>query len=374
MHDTSCSADWPPKITMRLIRSPAHRRPVIAAPSSQPRHRSNGTVRAVRILASEAAAAVGGRLIGPDVEFDGVSFDSRSIEPGQLFVPIVAERDGHEFIGQARASGAVVHMTSEPDEFRRDGTAIEVADTCDRADGAGAVGTAPASRHRRRRHRQRRQDVDQGSHRRGVRVARCAPRPTSSSFNNEQGLPVTILNAPDDTEVLVLEMGMRGFGEISRAVRGGPTRHRRGDHRRRIPTPNVSGASTAWRSRRASWCERLPTIGHGGAQRRRRPGRGDGGEHGSVGAHVRPTRRCAHRDLELDELARPAVHGRHSRGGARRVDLAVSGAHMASNAAAAIAVAGVVGVPLEGAVDVARSRPPCRRCGWRSPRWRRGRR
>jgi UDP-N-acetylmuramoyl-tripeptide--D-alanyl-D-alanine ligase len=35
------------------------------------------------------------------------------------------------------------------------------------------------------------------------------------SFNNEQGLPVTILNAPDDTEVLILEMGMRGFGHIS---------------------------------------------------------------------------------------------------------------------------------------------------------------
>ena len=35
------------------------------------------------------------------------------------------------------------------------------------------------------------------------------------SFNNEQGMPITILNAPDDTEVLVLEMGMRGFGEIS---------------------------------------------------------------------------------------------------------------------------------------------------------------
>ena len=36
------------------------------------------------------------------------------------------------------------------------------------------------------------------------------------SFNNEQGLPVTILGAPDDAEVLVLEMGMRGFGEIRR--------------------------------------------------------------------------------------------------------------------------------------------------------------
>jgi UDP-N-acetylmuramoyl-tripeptide--D-alanyl-D-alanine ligase len=35
------------------------------------------------------------------------------------------------------------------------------------------------------------------------------------SFNNEQGLPITILNAPRETEVLVLEMGMRGFGQIA---------------------------------------------------------------------------------------------------------------------------------------------------------------
>ncbi len=41
-------------------------------------------------------------------------------------------------------------------------------------------------------------------------------RANERSFNNEQGLPVTILNAPDDTEVLILEMGMRGFGHISR--------------------------------------------------------------------------------------------------------------------------------------------------------------
>src|SRR6187431_36082 len=83
----------------------------------------------VRILASDAAAAVGGRLIGPDVEFDGASFDSRSTRPGELFVPIVADRDGHEFIGEARAAGAVAYLTSEPGRDDRDGTAIEVADT-----------------------------------------------------------------------------------------------------------------------------------------------------------------------------------------------------------------------------------------------------
>ncbi|MEP6297649.1 MAG: UDP-N-acetylmuramoylalanyl-D-glutamyl-2, 6-diaminopimelate--D-alanyl-D-alanine ligase, partial [Ilumatobacter sp.] len=83
----------------------------------------------MKMLASDAAEGIGGRLLGPDVEFDGASFDTRTIEPGQLFVPIVAERNGHEFIGQAYAAGAALHLSSEPDDFRRDHTAIEVADT-----------------------------------------------------------------------------------------------------------------------------------------------------------------------------------------------------------------------------------------------------
>ena len=81
------------------------------------------------MLASEAAAGIGGRLLGPDVEFDGASYDTRTLVPGQLFVPIVAERNGHEFIGDAYAAGAALHLTSEPDDFRRDHTSIEVADT-----------------------------------------------------------------------------------------------------------------------------------------------------------------------------------------------------------------------------------------------------
>ncbi len=81
------------------------------------------------MLASEAAHGIGGRLLGPDVEFDGASFDTRSTEPGQLFVPIVAERNGHDFIGAAYEAGAALHLTSESDDFRRDHTSIEVVDT-----------------------------------------------------------------------------------------------------------------------------------------------------------------------------------------------------------------------------------------------------
>ncbi|HBL09565.1 MAG TPA: UDP-N-acetylmuramoylalanyl-D-glutamyl-2, 6-diaminopimelate--D-alanyl-D-alanine ligase, partial [Acidimicrobiaceae bacterium] len=52
----------------------------------------------MRFLASEVAAAVGGELLGDDVRLDGVTQDSRSVTPGCLFVPLVADRDGHDFI------------------------------------------------------------------------------------------------------------------------------------------------------------------------------------------------------------------------------------------------------------------------------------
>ena len=80
----------------------------------------------MRFRAIEVASATAGRLVGPDVVLDGVSFDSRSVLPGQLFVPLIAERDGHEFIADALGRGAGAYLTSRP---AGGGTAIEVGDT-----------------------------------------------------------------------------------------------------------------------------------------------------------------------------------------------------------------------------------------------------
>ena len=258
----------------------------------------------MRILASDAAAAVGGRLIGPDVEFDGASFDSRSTRPGELFVPIVAERDGHDFIGQALAAGAVAFLTSQPADAGRDGTAIEVADT--------AAALMALARWARRRSTATvvgvTGSVGKTSTKDFIAAACAATRRTTAnerSFNNEQGLPVTILDAPDDTEVLVLEMGMRGFGEISPAVRRRPTRHRGGHHRRSLP--HRTGRGDRRRGDRQA---------RAGARRCRRRGppcstpttNGSMAMAAHTGADVltlaeRAT--CAVIDLDLDELARP---------------------------------------------------------------------
>ena len=50
----------------------------------------------MRFSTSELAAHLGGELVGPDVTVDGASIDSRTLAAGQLYVPIVAERDGHD--------------------------------------------------------------------------------------------------------------------------------------------------------------------------------------------------------------------------------------------------------------------------------------
>jgi UDP-N-acetylmuramoyl-tripeptide--D-alanyl-D-alanine ligase len=290
---------------------------------------------------------VRGRLIGPDVEFGGVSFDSRSIEHGQLFVPVVAERNGHEFIGQARVAGAVAHLTSESDDFRRDGTAIEVADTS-----IALMALAQWARHRLPATVVGVTGSVGKTSTKDLVAAACADHVRTAanvrSFNNEQGLPVTILNAPDDTEVLVLEMGMRGFGEISALCE--------------VARPDVGVVTTVGHSHtervggidgvaiaKGELVQALPKSGTAvlNADDDRVAAMA-----AKTGASVLTFGRRGDvriRDLELDELAR-ARFTIDTPWGRSPVRLAVSGAHMASNAAAAIAVAGAIGVPLDVAV------------------------
>ncbi|MEQ1873279.1 MAG: UDP-N-acetylmuramoyl-tripeptide--D-alanyl-D-alanine ligase [Ilumatobacteraceae bacterium] len=167
----------------------------------------------MRFRAVDVASAAGGQLHGPDVDIEGVSFDSRSLKPGQLFVPIVADRDGHEFIPDALARGAAAYLTSDC-RSSLGGTAIEVADTvralmalaaARRAEFSGTVIGITGS-------------VGKTSTKDLAWAALAASKPTwanERSFNNEQGLPTAILNTPAGTDVLVLEMGMRALGEIT---------------------------------------------------------------------------------------------------------------------------------------------------------------
>ena len=187
----------------------------------------------MRFSISELANRLGGEQTGPDVTVEGASIDTRTLLPGQLYVPIVAERDGHEFIGTALDRGAPAYLTQrEP----IGATAIVVADTAlallqlgrlarERMQG-GVVGITGS--------------VGKTTTKDLLRACLASFRVAASerSFNNELGLPLTLLNAPDDVEWVVLEMGARGTGHISRLTRGWPPqrwhRHERCDGARRV--------------------------------------------------------------------------------------------------------------------------------------------
>lgn len=178
------------------------------------RYVAEGTVFPVHLLASQIAAATGGTLHGPDVTIESASIDSRSVRPGQLFVPIVAARDGHDFIPGAVASGAVAYLSEQAPDPAVAATAIVVADT--------AVALADLGREARRHLPDRVVGVTGSVGKTstkdllaGVLETTYRTAASEKSFNNELGLPLTMLGAADDTEAAVLEMGARGVGHIA---------------------------------------------------------------------------------------------------------------------------------------------------------------
>jgi UDP-N-acetylmuramoyl-tripeptide--D-alanyl-D-alanine ligase len=170
----------------------------------------------MRLMAADVAKATNGTLIGQNAHLSGVSFDSRNVRPGQLFVPIVAERDGHEFVEAALAAGAGAYLTTGK-TFGR--TAITVSDTLAALLQLGDWGRNKLDAQLSNRVIGITGSVGKTSTKDFIAAALGSSLRVAAnerSFNNDQGLPVTILNAADDVEALVLEMGMRGFGEIAR--------------------------------------------------------------------------------------------------------------------------------------------------------------
>lgn len=308
-----------------------------------------GNFGRVRFTASAAASATGGRLFGPDVPLDGVSYDSRALRAGQLFVPIVAERDGHGFIDAAVSAGAPAYLTQGP-RSSVGGAAVEVADTTaallalgkwartrfpDRVVGiTGSVGKTSVKDLTAR-----------------VVATRWRTAASEKSLNNDWGLPATILNAPDDSEVLVLEMGMRGLGEIARlcdvaAPTVGVVTRVAAAHTERLG--GIDGVAQA----KGELIDALPATGcavlNADDERVAAMAARTAARVLTFGINAGDVRVD---ELVLDELARPRFTLR-TPWGSTEVALAVSGVHMALNAAAAAAAGLVLDVPL-GAIAAA---------------------
>jgi UDP-N-acetylmuramoyl-tripeptide--D-alanyl-D-alanine ligase len=301
----------------------------------------------MRLKATEIAAATAGTVDGDNVVVDGVAFDSRALKPGQLFVPVVAERDGHDFVDSAVANGAVAYFTSRG-RLHPTATAIHVSDT--------AAALLAFGRHARTRLPDRVIGVTGSVGKTSVKdlvAAICAThyvtQANEKSFNNELGLPQTLCNAPDGVEAVVVEMGMRGFGEIAllceiaRPTIGVITVIGEAH------TGRVGGIEGVARAK-GEIVESLPEWGTAVLnadqpvcialkQRTNAKVLGFGTTAGDVRAE----------NVVLDRLARPSFH-LVTPWGSADVKLAVSGAHMAVNAAAAAAASLAAGVPLDKVV------------------------
>jgi len=160
--------------------------------------------------AEEIAAAVGGRVAG-GFAATGVSIDTRTIEPGDLFVALAGVRDGHEFVDQALAKGAAGVLASQPVS----GPAVMVEDTFKALEQLGVAA-------RERAPQVRRGAVTGSVGKTSVTQAimaglRLAGRAHSSvkSYNNHIGVPLTLARMPRDTERAVFEIGMNHADEIT---------------------------------------------------------------------------------------------------------------------------------------------------------------
>jgi UDP-N-acetylmuramoyl-tripeptide--D-alanyl-D-alanine ligase len=158
----------------------------------------------------ELAAATGGSIVGGPFAVSGVSIDSRSVEPGDLFVALAGVRDGHEFAAGALASGAAAILASQP----VDGPHLRVDDTFVALEKLGVAA--------RERNHGRRAAITGSVGKTSVTqaVAAClapAGRWHSSvkSYNNHIGVPLTLARMPRDTERAVFEIGMNHADEIT---------------------------------------------------------------------------------------------------------------------------------------------------------------
>jgi len=302
----------------------------------------------VRWTLDEVAAATGGRLHGDgSTEVDGVTQDSRDVRPGMLFVPLVAERDGHDFIADAVAAGAPAYLTARG-VASADATAVEVDDTMGALtalarEARARLGSVPVVGITGSVGKTTTKDLLAAVLGRDRRVWA-----STRSFNNEIGVPITLLSAPADAEALVVEMGSRGPGHIAELCRAArPTMGV-------ITTVGLShtselGSLAAVVSAKQELVESLPAAADGGvaflnagvpevaamaaATEARVVTFGDGGE-----VHAR------HLTIDDDLTPRFVLHSP-----GREIDVALGarGVHSVDNALAAAAVGLELGVSLE---------------------------
>ncbi|MFN6953543.1 MAG: UDP-N-acetylmuramoyl-tripeptide--D-alanyl-D-alanine ligase [Acetobacteraceae bacterium] len=166
---------------------------------------------------AELAAATGASP--PPAGASGVSIDSRTLEPGDLFVALRAERDGHGFVADALAKGAAVAMVDHVPEGVRPGAPLLVVP--DTLAGLAALGRAARARSRAGFVAVT-GSVGKTTVKEMLRHGLSAIGPAHASvasYNNQWGVPLTLARTPRDARFAVIEIGMNARGEIAPLAR-----------------------------------------------------------------------------------------------------------------------------------------------------------
>lgn len=185
----------------------------------------------IQLTAAEVAAATGGRVVGHPHDVTGpVVTDSRQVTPGALFVALPGENvDGHDFAATAVAAGAALVLADrELADPGRPGEPLPAVVVPDVTVALGELARVVLARLRTEGDLQVvavTGSVGKTTTKDLLAQLLRAHGPTvwpEASFNNEIGLPLTVLRADRSTRYLVLEMGASGIGHIEYLTRIAP--------------------------------------------------------------------------------------------------------------------------------------------------------
>ena len=162
----------------------------------------------------EAVAATGGRTTAPWAA-GGVSIDTRTLQPGDLFVALKDVRDGHDFVGQALEKGAAAALVSRvPDGLSSGAPLLVVPDVLKALEDLGRAARARA----KARVVGVTGSVGKTSTKEMLRVVlggQGRVHAAEASYNNHWGVPLTLARLPREADFAVIEIGMNHPGEIA---------------------------------------------------------------------------------------------------------------------------------------------------------------
>lgn len=150
-----------------------------------------------------------------DIVVTGVSIDTRTIKEGDLFIPFRGESvNGHRFVEQAFEKGAAATLWLKDEPNPPVDKPILFVENAE-------VALQQMARSYRQEHQAKFIGITGSNGKTSSKDILASTlssfykvQKTIGNFNNELGLPITILSLDEDTEIAVLEMGMSGFGEI----------------------------------------------------------------------------------------------------------------------------------------------------------------